>query len=332
MSLRCLAVLVIASIGCSQTLTAPQATKESAALVVDAGGVASHDGGDVQNGPIEILRVRVQGGGSPLGFYAVAGQTYSISPNVPVELWIEWTSPNPPAQPPRLVVDWGDGTVDNIHCGPCKLTRTYRPGRYSITVKMDDRLGGVTTRMFSMDSRLPTDSGPGGVFTFANPAPITIPYNESCAELAALTFPSSISAAAVTGRVSRVTVTFHGLSTLNNNMLALLVAPNGQTVKLLDEAGSGSVTDSDITFDDGYGAFGATLGPGSYTFRPSMSSNDSPLLPPAPNVVDGKRMDALKETTANGEWRLFLQSHLMCANGNAELARGWSLTITTVSS
>jgi len=249
-----------------------------------------------------------------------------------MELWIEWTSPVPLATAPRLVVDWGDGVLDNIHCGPCKLEHTYRPGQYLVNVLMDDRVGGTTRRSFSFATRDDQDQSQSQerTFAFSDSAPIIVPFDPGCAETAALTYPATIAVSGVPGTITKATVTFHGFSTLDLNMLALLVAPNGRTVKLLDEAGGGGpIVNADLTFDDSGVACCNSVGPGPATRKPSTSASDSPLLPPAPNVTDGLTLSTLNGSSANGLWQLFLQSHLMCATGQGELTGGWSLALTT---
>lgn len=117
--------------------------------------------GDLQNGPIEILRVRLRPADAP-GFYAEPGGVYRVNPGTPVEFWIEWTSPSPLETAPRLAIDWGFSEADNIHCGPCRLDKSLPPGIHQITIRMDDRVGGVTRRTFTINSEfvLPDPSGP----------------------------------------------------------------------------------------------------------------------------------------------------------------------------
>ncbi len=288
--------------------------------------------GDAKLGPIEIERVRVRPlSGVSVGFYAEPGGSYTVAPKAQMEVWIEWTSLTPLATPPRLVIDWGDGVADNIHCGPCRLEHAYERGEYLVKVLMDDRVGGTTRRTFTFVAR---DNDPSQIqertFTFSNSAPIYVPFDAGCAETPALTYPAAISVSGVPGTITKATVTFNGFSTQNLDMLALLVAPNGRTVKLLDEAGgAGPIVNADLAFDDAAPSCCGALGPGPVTRKPSTSLNDSPLLPPAPNIADGLTLSTLNGSPANGSWQLFLQSHLICASGQGELSGGWSLTLTT---
>lgn len=149
-----LALLVIVS--CSR---APTASTHAAAGVAAEGDrrVSAAAAGDLKNGPIEIELVRIaQTNGVP-AFYANAGGEYSVWPDLEVEIYIQiWKSDTLLAEAPRLIVDWGLGggfeERDRVHCGPCKLAHIYRAeGRHAVTVTMDDRAGGVTSRMFILN-------------------------------------------------------------------------------------------------------------------------------------------------------------------------------------
>jgi hypothetical protein len=114
------------------------------------------DAGDVKHGPIEIDLVRIaQANGVP-ALYANAGGEYTVRPDREVEIHVQiWRSDTVLAVVPRLIIDWGVGggvdERDRIHCGPCSLNRTYTTeGKYAVTVTMDDRAGGVTSRAFTL--------------------------------------------------------------------------------------------------------------------------------------------------------------------------------------
>lgn len=150
-------VAAITIAACSQGPSSPtKVTSRSEKIpeVAAIGGtVRSSAAGDVKNGPIEMDLVRVgQTDGVP-AFYAFAGGTYTVKPNREVEIYVQiWTSNPAVTTVPRLIVDWGVGEPDNIHCGPCRLSRTYQTeGRYTVTVTMDDRVGGVTRRTFTLN-------------------------------------------------------------------------------------------------------------------------------------------------------------------------------------
>ena len=151
---------------------------QSSLFATGLGEVGSSAAGDVQNGPIEILRVRVRPKDAP-GFYAEPGGTYRVDPGSPVEFWVEWTSSTPLATPPRLAMDWDFSESDNIHCGPCLINKTFPAGRRTVTVRMDDRVSGLTKRTFTIlaefvvaepvCSALPTATNVSGTINGAGP-------------------------------------------------------------------------------------------------------------------------------------------------------------------
>lgn len=154
-----LVVSTILAVACSQGVsTLPIAPTSTAATTPGGPGgeVGQKALGDIKNGPIEIELVRVAQTNQP-GFYAFAGSSYAIEASRETEVYIQiWSSSTPLATPPRLVIEWGDGERDNIHCGPCRLSHTYsREAAHLVTVSLDDRAGGVTRRSFTLDTRLP---------------------------------------------------------------------------------------------------------------------------------------------------------------------------------
>ena len=136
----------------SSSLTAPSAAGP------DGGQSSAHD---VKNGPIEIELVRVAPA-SGAAFYAFSGGSYAVAARRETEVYVQiWSSSSPLSEPPRLVVEWGDGERDNIHCGPCRLSHTYdREATQVVTVSLDDRAGGVTRRSFTLDTRPPLSPAP----------------------------------------------------------------------------------------------------------------------------------------------------------------------------
>lgn len=126
---------------------------EPSAAMSFASNTMSLAPGDVKNGPLNIDRVRVRPSTGP-GFYAEPGGAYRVDPGATNEFWVEWSSDRAVADAPKLVIDWGSPLgADNIHCGPCRLEKTFQAGIRTITVKLDDRAGGVTSRTFVIDAR-----------------------------------------------------------------------------------------------------------------------------------------------------------------------------------
>jgi hypothetical protein len=52
----------------------------------------------------------------------------------------------PPAPVTYLIVNWGDSGNDRVSCGACRLTHTYKPGRYTVVATTDDLQPGSATR------------------------------------------------------------------------------------------------------------------------------------------------------------------------------------------
>ncbi len=172
-----LAALVLAS--CSQGPTAPTANPAGATKASGIeGAVRGSAAGDIKNGPIEINLVRVaQTDGVP-AFYASAGGEYVVRPTLAVEIYVQiWTS-DPAVANPRLIIDWGGGDRDNTGCGSCRLSKTYNTeGKRVVTVTMDDRISGITTRTFTLNVQNgpPVDPVKSGFGTFSGSLAVTDP-------------------------------------------------------------------------------------------------------------------------------------------------------------
>jgi subtilisin-like proprotein convertase family protein len=156
----------------------------------------------------------------------------------------------------------------------------------------------------------------------ANPASISIPNSG-----AATPYPSAINVSGVTGPVTKVTATLHGLThTFPGDLDVLLVGPGGQKVMLLSDAGGGTdVSNITLTFEDGAPA--ASLSAlTSGTFSPTNSGTVDPFPAPAPAAPYGTALSAYNGVDPNGTWQLFIVDD---AGGDVgTLAGGWSLKFT----
>lgn len=329
-----LAALLVAS--CSQSPSSPTSlaggkTPDAAALTTE-GVVRGQAAGDVNEGPnpinMNLVRVAQTDG---LAFYANPEGQYVLTPGLEVEIYVQiWTS-NPPVESPRLIVDWGDGERENIHCGPCRLSRTYKTeGSYTVKVIMDDRVSSTTTRTFVLNVQTNVDVAvAGGTFTFSNTGAFTIPAGApGVTQGAADPYPSTISVSGLAPRLDKVAVTLAGLShTFSADLVILLVAPNGQTVKLLDRVGGPvDAVNATVTFDDGGAAYPvAAYGPGNFVILPSQAA-DSAMPAPAPNVADGTTLSSLNGIDPNGTWQLFVFDRERGDSGS--ISGGWSVTLT----
>jgi fibronectin type 3 domain-containing protein len=162
---------------------------------------------------------------------------------------------------------------------------------------------------------------------FQNTAAITIP--SSGPNGAASPYPSTIEVSGLPSNVSSVAVDLRGLShDWPEDLNILLVAPNGQNVMLMSDAGgSGSlrIVEANLTFrDDGAPLPQSTQVVGGI-YRPTRYSPGNFLLPPAPTAPYGANLAATLAGGVNGTWRLFVFDDFPWAAGGA-IAGGWALT------
>ncbi|MSU57841.1 MAG: DUF11 domain-containing protein [Pedosphaera sp.] len=190
--------------------------------------------------------------------------------------------------------------------------------------------GGVVTATLLLD-----DQGPLGsvaytfnlpsTTTFANTNAITIPDHG-----AATPYPSTITASGLTGLVSKVTVTLHGLThAFPDDLDVLLVGPIGQKVVIMSDAGGGHpLTNVTLTLNDASAALpdSGQITSGSYGPADYDAGDNFPA--PAPAGVAGSVLSLFNGGSGNGNWSLYVVDD---ATGDAGLVSGgWSLDITTV--
>jgi len=158
-------------LSCSQADRAPVAGPSARmqttydAPSVGGGVVTGSAAGDVKtgSGALDLDRLRMDrqlpAGVSVTRQYALPGQTYRAEVGETIELWAEYSG----ASNPRLIIDWGAGepnSPDFSGCGSCLLTHRYaNPGRYTVVVKLDDRVSTTITRTFFLDSTPPAPVG-----------------------------------------------------------------------------------------------------------------------------------------------------------------------------
>ena len=143
----------------------------------------------------------------------------------------------------------------------------------------------------------PALAAPG---TFSNPAPIEVPATGTGGSGdagPAAPYPSTITVAGEAGPIARVTVTLHGLThAYLADLDVLLVAPSGQSLLLLSDAGLSlpddpAVADLTLTFDDAAAGpvptSGAAIPSGSY--RPTDDDLGDPDAFPAPAAGPRRR-------------------------------------------
>jgi len=172
-------------------------------------------------------------------------------------------------------------------------------------------------------------------FTFSLPQTSTYTSTNSIAipeQGPASPYPSAISISGLTGYVSKATVTLVGLThSFASDVNVLLVSPDGgHNVLLMSHvSGNRGLTNLTLTFDDAATAVlpsDRIVNSGPYL--PSHYGATPPFIRPAPAAPFGTTLAALNGATPNGAWSLFVLDD--SAGDSGVIARGWSLTLTTV--
>ena len=164
---------------------------------------------------------------------------------------------------------------------------------------------------------------PGG--SFANSGAISIPSIGS-----GNPYPSPINVSGVSGKIAKVTVSVNGFShSWPNDVGILLVAPGGQAVPLMANAGAGNkVSNVNLTFDDA-----ATLGlPSSGaitsgTYLPTSYGAGKVFALPAPAGPYSSKLAVFNGLSPNGTWSLYLVDSV--AGDSGMIAAGWNLSLST---
>ncbi|HWW00694.1 MAG TPA: proprotein convertase P-domain-containing protein [Candidatus Acidoferrum sp.] len=176
-----------------------------------------------------------------------------------------------------------------------------------------------------------------GLVTFTFTLPLTTTYASTNSIVIpdqgpASPYPSAISVSGLTGFVSKATVTLSGLTHgFASDVNVLLVSPGGSHNVLLMSHASGNhgLTNLTLTFDDAAAAglpANGILATGTYL--PSQYGATPPFIRPAPAAPFGSTLGALNGAGPNGAWSLFVLDD--SAGDSGIIARGWSLTLTTV--
>lgn len=151
-------------------------------------------------------------------------------------------------------------------------------------------------------------------------------------------YPSHVFVSALTGAVSKVTLTISNLTIDRpDDFQALLVAPNGANFNVVGDAGGTAAGVNNITliFDDSAGSVIAdTTAPITGTYRP-VSYSTTALPAPAPagpynySAPQGSATFAniFNGIDPNGTWSLYLYDDV--AGGGGSVSNGWCLTFTT---
>jgi subtilisin-like proprotein convertase family protein len=168
--------------------------------------------------------------------------------------------------------------------------------------------------------------------TFSNAATITIPAGAPGTSSGAATpYPSNITAAGLSGTVSKVTVTLTNLNhSYPDDVDILLVGPGGQKLLLMsDVGGDPNLINANLTFDDTGPPPPDTTQISSGTFSPTNSGEGDTFSAPAPAgpYLDPQRLAVFNGTNPNGVWSLYVVDD--AGEDSGSIIGGWSLSITT---
>jgi len=172
----------------------------------------------------------------------------------------------------------------------------------------------------------------GDVGDYQNTTSLSIAANSGGPPTTASTYPSSLGVSGLSGSVTRVTATLHGISYSQPNPLgALLVGPGGQNVVLLSGTpDTRDVNDATATFDDATGtAVACSTSTPAYGYGGTYhtySCNPAAFPAPAP-AGHNPDLSAFNGAIPNGTWQLYAMNS---SNGPAgTITGGWSLHVET---
>jgi serine/threonine protein kinase/subtilisin-like proprotein convertase family protein len=168
----------------------------------------------------------------------------------------------------------------------------------------------------------PSDGG-GEPVLRSNTAPIRIPESGQ-----AEPYPSQIVVEGLSGSITRLTVTLHGLThTVPQDVGVLLVGPSRERTTLLMQGSGGDqpVTGLTVTFEDGAPPIPAEAPFASGTFRPTsvdpLGFRDKNGRAPSP--PHGTALSVFDGRDPNGTWELYVFD--LAAGGNGAITDGWTL-------
>lgn len=184
----------------------------------------------------------------------------------------------------------------------------------------------VAVAIFTLIVGLPSAAWADGPTTFSNTTAITIPESGQASP-----YPASLAVSGLAGPVTSVQVVLHGVThSALSDVDVMVVAPSGENLVVLSDAGDGSTTASNATliFDDA-AAGSIPTGPVSTgTYRPTNSGGSDAFPSPAPAPSSATTLaGAFTGINPNGSWQLFIVDDASADTGS--IASGWSLVVTT---
>lgn len=257
-----------------------------------------------QNAGSQAFSVSNAGGGT---------LSYSVSESLP------WLSISPTSGSSS-----GAAVEHTLTYATTGLAAGVYPGTITVTAS------GVTGSPQSIGVTL-TVTPAGSGLTFTNGATVTLPGSGSSQQ--ATPYPSEINVSGITQSIASVSVELRNVQhTWARDLDLLLVAPNGQNVMLLSDAGGDQAIASGATlvFRDDAGAApeNAQISGGSYQPTNYGGSDNPPS--PAPVAPHGTSLASLLTGGVNGTWKLFAVDDFPSSDGG-QIVDGWALTFVASS-
>jgi uncharacterized repeat protein (TIGR01451 family) len=222
-----------------------------------------------------------------------------------------------------IVTPSGPQTYGVVTAGGPAVSRTFSFAAYgsaggtiTATLQLQDGTNNRGTVSFAFTL--------GSSQIFANTSSNSIPSSG-----AAVTYPSTITVAGLTGVVAKVTLTLTNFShDYCSDVDMLLTGPTGQEVMLMsDIGGSAGVTNVTLVIDDeAANNFPTPNGLPSGTYKPTDNEPGETMPAPAPAGPYQTLLSSFRGTDPNGAWSLYIDDDFQ---GDAGGVGGWSLAITT---
>jgi subtilisin-like proprotein convertase family protein len=197
---------------------------------------------------------------------------------------------------------------------------------------VDDQIPAAGSTNSGWSLMITTSSSPQQTFTNSN----HIGLDDTVTR--ATPYGSSITVSGMTGVISNLRVTVTGLSHgFPQEVDVLLVSPNGRSLILLSDAGTSSINNVNLTFDDSAAGGVSQTSVTSGTYKPTNYSdglfeNGDAFPSPAPlrPYIEqfSPQLSSFNGFNPNGDWRLLVTDDTGNSNSGM-IAGGWSLDITT---
>jgi subtilisin-like proprotein convertase family protein len=228
--------------------------------------------------------------------------------------------------PTRLSPDCGSA-IDVADRKQQTMMRSEAP-RHEATPRILRRgaAASVAVAIFTLIVGMPSAAWADGPTTFSNTTAIAIPESGPASP-----YPASITVSGMAGPVTSAQVVLHGVThSALSDVDVMVVAPSGENLVVLSDAGDGSTTASNatLTFDD---AAAGSVPSGTVTtgiYRPTNVGAGDAFPSPAPAPSSATTLaGAFTGIDPNGTWTLYVVDD---SSGDAgSIAGGWSVVVTT---